>query len=155
MNGKPALLRNTHPNLFYSLLVWAGFTIIVAALLMLGMERYLIPTTLIQRQPSIPLEVWGILYTITGFLLLYGLTNGNKRYKYARWGMVIGSYIGAFWAIGFWSVFLNTSLISIHPPMLWTIYTLKFIIWSREPTFNPISALINTKGTDNDVEYRP
>lgn len=148
-------LRETHPNLFYSMLVWACFTTVVALTLVFNAEDKLIPVVLLKEQPSIPLELWGVAYSITAGLLLFGITNGHKRYRYARWGMVIGSYIGAFWALGFWTAFLFQSSISLHPPMLWTIYTLKFVIWSREPTFNPISAVINTKGTSNDMEYRP
>lgn len=140
-------LRQTHPNLFYAVLLKAGLNLAVGAMLLNGREDLLVPAAVLERPQGVPFEFWGACFTLVAVMILFGISGPISRCRWVKRGLIFGSYIGGIWMFGFWSQFLQDRLLLINAPLLWTFYTLNHIIWLREPSFNPVTSMIRN-GSD-------
>lgn len=144
-------LRQSHPSLFKSLVVKALFIIIAGLMLSTGQATYLIEEAVLYRNgqsPLVPFEFWGAAFILTGSVLLYGITNGLNRYKWARRGMIMAAALCGIFAVGYWFSYLQGLTGRVFAPMFWTYLTCQFIIWAGEPAFNPLSSALNEGGKD-------
>ncbi len=148
-------LRDSHPQLFKSLLVKGLFMLGCGGLMLTGYANYLIEETVLRRggqEPLIPITFWGIVFLLVSGMLIYGITNGVGRYKWARRGMVGAASICGVFALGYWFAFLGGYTDRALAPLVWSMLTALFIIWAGEPAFNPLSSALNYNGKAGELK---
>lgn len=153
-NSQPDLttlpLRQSHPSLFKSLMLKAIFIFTAGVFIATGNATYVLEETVLTRNgvvdsPLIPVELFGIAFIVVGLTLAYGITNGLRRYKWARRGMIAAASLCGIFAVGYWFAFIQDFTPRIFAPLLWSYMTGQFIIWAGEPAFNPLSSALNAK----------
>lgn len=144
-------LYQSHPNLFKMMLSKSLFTLLIAYLLISHKAYLIIPRMALESKQIIPLQVWGIIWLIVGLLIAFGITLGVNRYRFARWGLILGALVGGYWAVGFWSLFILNKTTLINAPLLWTMYTITLVSWSSEPNFNPLSKAVHDRSNGNGL----
>lgn len=131
-----------HPNLFKTLLAIVFVNFLVGGALIFGDPRELLGFSKLPTAGIIPpLGFWGIVFVITGLMILIGATT-TRVYRLARYGLIVSAAVGAFWGFGFIIQFYVHNGVGISPPILWIFYTMICITASSEPTANPLSQVL-------------
>lgn len=144
-------LRQSHPQLYKAMLLKTAMLIAVALAILIRPE-FIIEENLRRPDPVIPLQFWAILYLGIAATLAYGVTNGLKRYKWARRALVAGAIITGIWAVGYmFAVFGGTSD-KVFAAIFWVYACTNFIIWAGEPAFNPLSSALGNNSKAGELK---
>lgn len=138
-------LKQNHPTLFMSLMIKAGFMVLVGLVLVIfGVQYFIEPHAL--QQTLIPVNLWGIPVAVAGIMVFYGILGCPENYKWARRGLLTGSVVAGIFAAAYFFAFLSGYSDRIMSGLFWGYLSMVLAIWVPEPTFNPIaSATLNKK----------
>ena len=139
-----ASLYSRHQTLFWLLV---AKTCVMLALAWFLLTAPVSSTIAYTKQPAANpgLGWWAALFIVNAVLYAIGAL-WKHAYRFARWGLSMGTYLGAYWAIGFWYSYFHGLILGISAPLLWTLYALNCFILSKEPSINPMSIYSNVMG---------
>lgn len=134
-------LRIKHPNLFKMILLVGISNLVIAMFTAFDSPR---ASTSFTRIASIDLvhrpSFWVVIFLVSGLMCLAGAC--STKYQYARFGLILSAAVGSFLALGFWLSYFSIGTVGISAPVIWTFYSIVCIIYSSEPSVNPLSALL-------------
>lgn len=142
-------LRKTHPSLFRSLVVKALFLLLLSVILIGTGGEALVEPEVLQEADVLRMEFWGALFGIAGLMLTYGVTNGTKRYKWAKRGLLMASIVAGLFGVAYILTYLQGTVDTVLPALFWSFVSLTTAVWVPEPAFNPLASIINQKSKEN------
>lgn len=140
-------LRNMHPTLFKSLAL-------KSAMLTLGGIGLASQGDYSPRQENLtfalflPIEFWGVMFTLAGLLTAYGIIFSLNHYKYARYGLILGAAVTGIWAASYIVGFATGATSSYLGAIFYIYLSGTMMIWAGEPAFNPLSSALRQKDTN-------
>lgn len=138
-------LRETHPQLFKAMILKV-MVLFAVGLAILVKPGWIIDSKLNDGDSVIPLAFWGLLFIAISIVFAYGITNGIKRYKWARRALIAGSIVTGIWAVGYFFALFSGQTDRVFATIFWFYACINFIIWAGEPAFNPISSALQNNG---------
>ena len=143
------LLRDSHPQLFKATALKSVVLFLIALSMFIKPEYVL--QDLISTSRIIPLWFWGVVFTIISIMMAYGISNGYRRYQWARRALISGAIVTGMWGVGYAFALFGGETTKVFGTIFWFYVCGNFVIWTGEPAFNPLSsALHNGKETLQD-----
>lgn len=151
MKGSQTLsLRKTHPTLFKALVIKSVMLVMLGIIFSAGFKQYIFELKILQTARIVPLEFWGGIYLVNGLMLMYGISNGVRRYRWARRALIVASSLAGLFCVGYIFAIAQGLTDRLLAPLFWGYFSASLAVWTGEPAFNPLSSALNTKGTIND-----
>lgn len=139
-------LRNMHPSLFKSLVLKSAMLTLAGVIMIIQGEYSTRQEGLVISY--IPIELWGLLFTASGLLTGVGIINNLKRYKYARYGLILGAGICGVWGVSYFAGLFTGPEPSPLGTLFFAYMSGTLMVWAGEPAFNPLASALRQKGTN-------